>query len=379
MLRVLYISIYTKTPESLLSDGVMKKIHLHIDCLEKLGDEVDYVFNDEQSIYIRSDGKDIRLGVKNSKGFKYFNKILCLCRKFIKANKKKYDFIYIRHVAFNLSGYNALKYLNKISNRIYLEFPTFAIPKKTLKNRIKYYFNKKLHKYIHKAVLDSLDEEAYKMPTLRITNGTDLTKIEPRKPTYSDTINVLMVAYLQEYHGVDKIIDACKNYYDKGGNRNVVFHIVGEGPIYKQLVKLCDDEGMNRYVHFYGKLSGQSLFDVYDKCEVGISSLANKEVGVTCSSTLKSKEYLAKGLPIISDTMLDVFVNKPKYYFHILKDEFNIPELIEFYDSVYKNRNKEQIIKEIRKFAEETCDMYKVFSQLQDDYLSFVEKGGAKL
>ena len=348
MVKVLYISIYTKTPESLLSDGVMKKIHLHIDCLEKLGDNVDYVFNDEKNIYIHSDGKDNLICAKDSKGFKYFNKVLCLCKKFIKENKKKYDFIYIRHVAFDLKGYNALKYLNKISNCIYLEFPTFAMPEKNLKNTIKYYFNKKIHKYVYKAVLDSLDEEAYKMPTLRITNGTDLSLIETRKPTNSETINVLMVAYLQEYHGVDKIINACKSYYHDGGNREVIFHIVGEGPVYNQLVKQCKEEGMENHVHFYGKLSGKVLYDVFDKCEVGISSLANKEVGVTCSSTLKSKEYLAKGLPIISDTMLDVFVDKPKYYFYILKNNFNIDELVNFYDSVYENRDKEKIIQEFR-------------------------------
>ncbi len=113
------------------------------------------------------------------------------------------------------------------------------------------------------------------------------------------------------------------------------------------------------------------MFDVFDKCEIGISSLANKEIGVTCSSTLKSKEYLAKGLPIISDTMLDVFVNQNKYFFYILKNDFNINELINFYDSVYTARDKQTIIDDIRTFAEQTCDMYKVFSEVYYDYLFF--------
>ena len=120
------------------------------------------------------------------------------------------------------------------------------------------------------------------------------------------------------------------------------------------------------------------MFNVFDKCEVGISSLSNKENGVTCASTLKSKEYLAKGLPIISDTMLDVFVNNEKYYFHILEKDFNIEELIDFYDSVYSHRDKKKVIDEIRAFADETCDMYKVFSDVYKDYLSFIEKRGAQ-
>ena len=378
MPKVLYISIYTKTPETLKSDGVMKKINLHIDCLTKLGDEVDYIFNDEKNIYFHSEGKDVLLERKKSKGFKYFNRLMCLCKNIIKTQKRHYDFIYIRHVAFDFRGFKSLKYLSKVSNCIYLEFPTFFIPEKNLKNYVKYYFNNKMHKYIYKAVVDSLDVEVYKMPTLRVINGTDLTKIEPRKPTSSNVVHVLIVAFLQAYHGVDKIIKACKEYYSTGGTRNVQFHIVGEGPVYKELVAQTNKERMDDHIHFYGKLSGKELFDVFDKCELGISSLSNKEIGVTCSSTLKSKEYLAKGLPIISDTMLDVFVDKPKYFFYIVEKDFNLDELLKFYDSVYSNRDKSQIIKDIRNFAEETCDMYKVFSQVHDDYVSFMKHGGEK-
>ena len=378
MPKVLYISIYTKTLETLKSDGVMKKISLHIDCLERLGDDVDYVFNDEKNIYFHFEGNDILLESKKTNGFTYFNKLMSLCRRMVKEKNKHYDFIYIRHVAFSFSGYRALKYLSKKSDCIYLEFPTFFIPEKNLKNTIKYYFNNKIHKYIYKAVLDSLDTEVYKMPTLRIINGTDLSKIEPRIPTFSNSIHVLIVAFLQAYHGVDKVIKACKEYYGNNGSRDVFFHIVGEGPVYLDLVNKCKNEGMDKHIHFYGKLSGKELFDVFDKCELGISSLSNKEIGVTCSSTLKSKEYLAKGLPIISDTMLDVFVDRPKYFFYILEKDFNLDELIKFYDSVYTNRDKSQIVKDIREFAEETCDMYKVFAQVHDDYICFKKSGGKR-
>ena len=372
MNKVLYISIFHKTKETLLSDGVMKKINLHLECLRRLGNSVDYFYTDGESIFFNNNDKDILVGKKEGIGFVYFNKLIVLAKKMIKQLDLNYDYIYIRHEAFSLRGYNALKYLSKRSNCIYLEYPTFFIPPKSFKNFVKYFFEKHLHKYVYKAVVDSLDKEAYQMPTLRIINGTDLTKINPRVPTNTQTINVMLVAFIQDYHGVDKIINATKEYYKKGGTRDVLFHIVGDGPMLLKYREDCEKYQLSNHIKFYGTLSGDPLDEVFNKCEMGISSLANKELGVTCSSTLKSKEYLAKGLPIISDTLLDVFVDTPKYFFYILKENFNLDELISFYDDVYQTRDKQTIINDIRAFAEETCDMFKVFKGVDDDYLNYV-------
>ena len=379
MARVLYISIFNNSEEALLSYGVMKKINLHLKCLESYGNTVDYIYNDGINIYYYHLGNKIYLGKKKTSGYKYFNEIMRYCQKVIKQNNFLYDYIYIRHVAFSPRGFRALKYLSNRTKRIYLEFPTFTIPKKSIKNSIKYHYDKYLYKYVDKAVVDSLDEIAYKMPTLRIINGTDLKQICPKQVTNSDTINVLLMAYIQDYHGVDKIIKATNDYYKHNGKRNIVFHIVGNGPMLDTYKSEVEKNALDNHIIFYGNLNGKELDKVFDKCEIGISSLSNKEAGVTCSSTLKSKEYLAKGLPIISDTMLDVFVDNPKYFFYILKENFNISELLFFYDDVYLNRNKQKIIDEIREFANETCDMYKVFYGVHKDYLfSTSEKGVLK-
>ena len=374
MAKVLYISVFEKTPETLLSNGVAKKINLHLKCLEKYGDQVDYIYTDGKDVFFSENGKESIIAKKDCKNFKYFNKVVVLCKNIIKKQNLSYDFVYIRHVAFSLRGFLALKFISKRSKAVYLEFPTFFIPKRNPKNFVKYFFNPYLHKYIHKAVVDSLDKVAYKMPTLRIINGTDLATIQTREPTFSDTIHVMLVAYIQDYHGIDKIISATDSYYKNGGKRDVIFHIVGDGPALEKNRKLVEEFGLKDRIIFYGPLHGKELDDIFNLCEIGISSLSNKEIGVTCSSTLKSKEYLAKGLPIISDTMLDVFVDNPKYFFYILESKFNFDELIAFYDEVYSNHDKKQIIQDIRAFANETCDMYKVFYGVQEDYLKYSNK-----
>lgn len=369
MKRVLYISLLDTNPEVLPYSGVMKKIMLHIDAFKSYGNDVDYIETDETHIYFNSNGIRQIIGNYCESGFLYYNRIFQCAANYVRKNNLTYDYIYVRHSALNIFGFRALAYLRKNAKRIYFETPTYVVPPKSLKNYIKFFFNNHIHKYVDRMVTDSDEVEIYGIPTIRIINGTDLSKIEPRKPTYNPSqINVMLVAYIQDYHGVDKIINAINSYNANGGTRKVFFHIVGYGPKLEYYQNLVKENGLSENVKFYGKLAGKNLDDVYNTCEIGISSLSNKEIGVTFSSTLKSKEYLSKGIPVLADVMLDVFYENPKYYFWQLKDTFNMEELLDFYDSVYKERDKMEIINEIRAFAEETCDMYKVLKQIDEEY-----------
>ena len=246
-----------------------------------------------------------------------------------------------------------------------MEIPTYFVPTKSIKNFVKYYFDKHLKKYVHRIVTDCNEQCIFGIPTIMITNGVDIEKIIPRTPTYDECINVALVASISDYHGVNKIISAVEK---EKVDRNIIFHIVGDGPKLKEYRDQIKEKHLEKSVVLYGKLTGQELDAVFNKCELGISSLANKEIGVLFSSTLKSKEYLSKGLPIISDVMLDVFYDNPKFYFYQLQNDFNLRELIDFYDSVYGERDKQNIINEIRAFAEKTCDISNVFRVLDDDY-----------
>lgn len=372
MSKILYISVYNTDPQVLPFDGVMKKIALHIDAFNSYGNTVDYVETDGSSTYFVSDNKRVKICNYTKNPFLYFNRLMKATSDYIKKNRKCYDYVYIRHGALSYIGYLGLKTIYKHSKKIYLEIPTYYEPEKSLKNYIKFYFNKKLHKYVYKIVTDCNERTIYGIYTIMITNGTDTSKISPRKPTADDSINVALVASISDYHGVDKIITALESYINSEERRKVVFHIVGTGPKIESYMESVSEKQLSDYIKFYGKLGGDELFSILDKCEIGISSLSNKEIGVTFSSTLKSKEYLSKGIPIIADVMLDVFYDDPQYFFHQLESEFSIPELIDFYNCVYVNRSKQEVIDDIRSFAEKKCDIYQVLKALDDDYKSAI-------
>ena len=77
-------------------------------------------------------------------------------------------------------------------------------------------------------------------------------------------------------------------------------------------------------------------------------------------STLKSRDYLAKGLPTMSTGMTDVFIGVDYKYNLELPMDAEIVDMnlvIDFYDSIYGSMTREEVIAEIRAFAERTVDI----------------------
>ena len=75
------------------------------------------------------------------------------------------------------------------------------------------------------------------------------------------------------------------------------------------------------------------------------------------SSSLKTREYIAKGLPIVTCPHLDL--EDDYEYVKYVKDEdspLNFEEILTYYDKIYKNHNEFEVIKEIRQYGEERFD-----------------------
>lgn len=77
-------------------------------------------------------------------------------------------------------------------------------------------------------------------------------------------------------------------------------------------------------------------------------------------SSLKSVEYLAKGLPVISGCVEDIMeYEEGKKFFKIFPNDESIidmEQVIDFYDSICEVSDK-GLHKEIREYAKKTVDM----------------------
>ena len=118
--------------------------------------------------------------------------------------------------------------------------------------------------------------------------------------------------------------------------RKIVFQLVGDGPE-KQLYKECIEKyGLEDRVILYGFKSGQELTDIYNTADIAVSSLGMHRIGLTSGQTLKSKEYGAKGLPVISEYDVTEYPKGNQYQLIVPMDEspLDMDKIIEMYDLI---------------------------------------------
>lgn len=126
-------------------------------------------------------------------------------------------------------------------------------------------------------------------------NSINLEKIKTLSLTNTSEINLVFVGSPgQIWHGVDRVIQLAEVF------KNFKFHVIGPS----KPTGICDHEN----IIFTGELYGTELVEYLAKMDLGISSLAMERNNLMEGSPLKTREYLAAGLPVIAgykDTAID--------------------------------------------------------------------------
>ena len=299
-----------------------------------------------------------------------------------------YDFYYLRFEAADRWLIHMLKMLrkNNPSAKILIEFPNypnnawmvmpwcFPLLLKDIMARPEY--KKCIDRFV---VLDKAYPVIYDVPTLHYTNGIDVSRIPVRKPCNKPDdrmISIVGVATMFPSHGYERLIESMNVYYKGGGDRNVVFHVVGEGPgpELKKYMELVARYGLSEHVVFEGTLYGDRLTECYNKCDLALDDLCGFRIGLEISSSLKSREYLAYGLPIIAACHIDILMDKEfKYLLKLENDDslIDLRRIIDFYDSIYLDESTEAVIGNIRRFAQNNCSysstLRNVFSYIESE------------
>jgi glycosyltransferase involved in cell wall biosynthesis len=126
-------------------------------------------------------------------------------------------------------------------------------------------------------------------PTVTIGNGIDLQEYSPLQPCKNLRPRFAFVGSSgQRWHGVDKILHIaellpCSDFEVIGTNR-AEFADMFPPP----------------NVHFHGVLAKEDYQSILARSDVAISTLALERKGMSEACPLKSREYLAYGLPLIA-------------------------------------------------------------------------------
>lgn len=215
--------------------------------------------------------------------------------------------------------------------------------KRTLTNIVYFIYAHRLKKYVTTIVTFSDIKKLWGVPVTGIANGYDFKELEEEKTLKAkeEDLHLLMVASVRSNHGADRVIKGLSTYMKKAPKKNVVFHIVGDGdaiPELKELVKTLGN--VEKQVVFHGFMAGQALEDIYQVGDIGVSAIGFHRLGVYYASPLKSKEYFAKGLPVVGTTVEhDVLKSKSsEYYLAFPEDDtdIDIERVCSFYEGLQK-------------------------------------------
>lgn len=303
-----------------------------------------------------------------------------LYKVFLDKIERDTKFIYIRHIyPVNLG---ILWFFMKIKEKcphikIIYELPTYPYDreKKGFKERvglfIDRYYRVKLKRCVDIITTYSKDKYIWGIQTLQIQNGIDCSSIPVVKlhDSGSNCLKLIAVARFSLWHGYDRLIEGLRLYKGNQNNKyNVYVDFVGNGPVLEVYRNLVDKYNLNEIVHFHGLKSGPELTDVFNDSDVAMCSLGSHRKKLFLSSELKSREYLARGLPIVTSSKIDVVPDNFPYCLHVPEDDspIDINSIISFYELKIKNQAQDFIHHEIRKFAEENCDMSIVMKPILD-------------
>lgn len=293
--------------------------------------------------------------------------------------KEKYkdaDVYYVRFLAgdYHFSHFISMLRKNNPNAKIVMEladYPTTWYMTTSTLYRILYFpiilkdfFARKYYtKNIDRIALLKPVDKVYGISTLQFENGIAIDDIKVRRACGTSKIKLLAVAAMCNFHGYDRLIEGIYKYYQSGGTKKIELHLVGGKDIpgndlYKYR-ELCKKYKLEEYIIFHGEKIGKELDDVYDSCNLAVASLGMYRIGYKVANSLKIREYIAKGMPIISGCPIDIFEGREfSYVCEMPNDEssINIEKIVRFFDEVYE-KDEDKVIEEIRKFAEKYCDM----------------------
>lgn len=335
------------------SDGVSKKIIYQIDCFKRNGFDVIEYDSNSMKYTLKT-----ALGILVEKIFGYSYTSSNLLNVLSKEKTGKIDFVYIRKDFCNKKQIDALCRIryNNPDVKILVEYPTYPYDEE-IRGRRKIFAlpidkknRDKMKNYIDRAVTFSDDKILFGTKCLNISNAIDYSKVKIREIIQHDGINLVAVALFGSFHGYDRLIKSM------GENRKIVeehkirLHLVGDGYAIKEYKDLVKYYHLENYVVFYGRLYGDKLDEVYNISDIAVDTLGRHRVGCFYNSSLKGKEYGAKGLPIISGVKTDLDRYNEDFYYRVPADESLIDMrcIVDFYQKIYTNRDAVDVAERIR-------------------------------
>lgn len=282
------------------------------------------------------------------------------------------DFLYVRRT---VADRNYLRFWKKVKERfpdckIIIELFTYPYDRDDFGkwNAWPFYlkellYRPKLKRYVDRFTTYTEDWEIFGIPTIHSSNGIHVNNVSEVAGEFTDgRINMIGVAFMQRHHGYERIIKGLHAYYEKETPAyQVTLRLIGDGPEKPLYQELVEKYHLEDHVHFYPTLSGKELDALYDDSDIALVSFGMYKLGFygkLCA--LKSRECLAKGMPLVTGCEIDVLPQDYPYAKVFPNDAstVDIGEIAAFHQRIRDLvGSKKELADKIRGFAKEHVSM----------------------
>lgn len=293
-------------------------------------------------------------------------------RRYHEAIEKIKDpyFIYLRGTVMDKAYIVFLKTIKEMYPhcKVILEIQTYPYDKEYFQGiywsyRFKEHYARPLvSKYVDRIVTFSNDKSIFDVPTIRTRNGIDVDAIHVVKHVdCGDVISIICVSSMCQAHGYERIIRGLWNFYKEDNeNPNIIINMVGEGQQLDYYKKLVRKLHLESHVTFWGFQCGDVLESIYSKSDLSAASFGMYKNGLYISSALKVREYLSKGLPVITGCYEDAFEGAGSDFcmeFPNDSSDVDFGKIASFYHRIYDERDRNEVANRIHDFARTMVDM----------------------
>jgi len=373
---------YRINRDDLTNIGVLKKCLAQVEAFKRLDVEIDLVFLSDKGILLNDQlihnfSESIFKSSFSKYQFYFFN-LLPIITKHLTF--EDYNFIYFRYA---LSHPTLIRFLKTAKDqhpsiKIISEMPTFPYDKEKvsivdrLSLKMDQNYRKKLPLYVDRITHYGLESEIFSIPTIPISNGIDFKKVTVSKgPQKEKSIRLIALANWSNWHGLDRLIEGFKNYYSTETQEiSISLTVIGNGKVIPAYKDLVNKYGLQKVVHFLPPMSNKQLDHHFDNADIGIGTLGIHRKNIPIDSSLKHREYCARGIPfLLAGNDLDFPAHLP----FVLKCEptdesIDLKSLIVFWEDLVKNGKVKK--EDIRKYAEDQLDWKKRMKKV----MTFVKK-----
>lgn len=341
------------------SRGITKKVYAQIQAMNNIGYSVNYYTGYEENsaaIYNLSGEKisEILFPTK----YKFVQRVFrnyslkSITSRFFAKHHQDIQIVYFRYVYFDPLTIKMLKTAK--SNGYFTILEIHSFPLYFWKDYLLWPIfildllcRKKALSYVDRIVALTDQKNLFGKETINIENGIDLKSIRPQlRNSKTGVIRIISVSYEWAVHGYDRILNGLAEYYKKKNNKYNI-EIIFVGTVLNKTKKLIKKLGIQSHVILTGKKFGSDLDEIYDHCDLGMGCLAIHRRKTQTVSTIKTREYIAKGIPFfyagkpLSSEMSCPFALR-------LKSEegpIDMDKIIEFYEKTEKIPNRVEIMR----------------------------------